>query len=173
MNQLSDEYLMEKVKLGHIDYMSELFKRYNNQILNYLYKSTGKLEDSQDLTQIVFIRLIKYRTSFNKSKSFKPWLYHIARNEINRHYQSKKDNILFVETPDIISNDLPDYEQDEKLYKCINMLSDEYKDLIVLSKFQGLKYKEMAELFSTTEASIKNKIFRALEKLRKIYFETE
>ena len=60
-----------------------------------------------------------------------------------------------------------------QLYKCINMLSDEYKDLIVLSKFQGLQYKEIAEIFSTTEASIKNKIFRALEKLRKIYFDAE
>ena len=116
MNQLSDEYLMEKVKLGNIDYMSELFKRYNNQILNYFYKSTGILEDSQDLTQTVFIRLLKYRTSFDKSRNFKPWLYQIAKNEINRHYLSKKDNILLIETSDIESSDLPGYDQDEKLY---------------------------------------------------------
>jgi DNA-directed RNA polymerase specialized sigma24 family protein len=45
--------------------------------------------------------------------------------------------------------------------------------LIVLSKFQGLKYKEIADMFSTSEASIKNKVFRALNKLRTIYFETE
>jgi RNA polymerase sigma factor (sigma-70 family) len=178
MNELSDEYLMEKVKLGNIDYMSELFKRYNKQILNYFYKSTGKLEDSQDLTQMVFLRILEYRTSFDKSKCFKPWMYHVAKNVINRHYQFKKDNVLFVETPDNVSNslsqyDLPDHSQDEKLYKSINKLSDEYKDLIILSKFQGLKYKEIAEIFSTTEASIKNKIFRALDKLRKVYFETE
>ncbi|MBA7542827.1 RNA polymerase sigma factor YlaC [subsurface metagenome] len=174
VNHLSDEYLMEKVKSGSLDYMSELFQRYNNQILNYIYRLSGNLEDSQDLTQTVFLRLLKYRKSFNQSKSFKSWMYQVAKNVINSHYQAKKVNILHVEIPNHeTDNDLSDDIQDEKLYKSIDKLSDEYKELIVLSKFQGLKYKEIAEILSTTEASIKNKIFRAFDRLRKVYFETE
>lgn len=174
MNHLSDEYIMEKVKSGNIDYMSEIFNRYNNQILNYFFRSSGNLEDSQDLTQSVFLRLLKYRKSFNQSKSFKSWIYGVSRNMLNTHYQSKK---VVTENTEIINNlsdsNIGDSENDLRLYYSMNLLSDDYKELIILSKFQGLKYKEIAEIYSTTEAAIKNKIFRALDKLRKIYFETE
>jgi RNA polymerase sigma factor (sigma-70 family) len=174
VNHLSDEYIMEKVKSGNIDYMTEIFNRYNNQILNYFFRLSGNLEDSQDLTQSVFLRLIKYRKSFNKSKSFKSWIYSVSRNILNTHYQSKVIKIEYSE----INNQLPDEsiindENDLKLYQSINKLSDEYKELIVLSKFQGLKYKEIAEIDSTTEASVKNKVFRALDKLRTVFFENE
>ena len=174
MNHLSDEYIMEKVKSGNIDYMTEIFNRYNNQILNYFFQLSRNLEDSQDLTQTVFLRLLKYRTSFNQSQSFKSWIYRVSKNVLNNYYQSNKvksDNSeILNQLPD---TSLSDGENDIKLYHSISMLSGEYKELIVLSKFQGLKYKEIADMFSTTEASIKNKIFRALDKLREIYFETE
>nr|NHJ87312.1 hypothetical protein [Asgard group archaeon] len=95
-------------------------------------------------------------------------------NMLNTHYQSKK---VVTENTEIINNlsdsNIGDSENDLRLYHSMNLLSDDYKELIILSKFQGLKYKEIAEIYSTTEAAIKNKIFRALDKLRKIYFETE
>lgn len=165
---------MEKVKSGNLDYMSEIFNRYNNQILNYFFRLSGNLEDSQDLTQSVFLRLLKYRKSFNQSKSFKSWIYGVSRNMLKSHYQSKK---VVTENTKIIDNladsKVTNSENDLRLYQSMDLLPNDYKELIILSKFQGLKYKEIAEIRSTTEASIKNKIFRALDKLRKIYFETE
>jgi RNA polymerase sigma-70 factor (ECF subfamily) len=126
------------------------------------------------LTQTVFLRLLKYKTSFSQSQSFKSWIYGVSRNVLNSHFQAKKvylqNLVIYSQLPD---NEKSESENDEKLYRTINMLPDDYKELIVLSKFQGLKYKEIAEMFSTTESSIKNKIFRALDKLRDIYFRTE
>jgi len=173
VNQLSDEYIMEKVKSGNIEYMTEIFNRYNNQILNYFFRLSGNLEDSQDLTQSVFLRILKYRKSFNQSKSFKSWIYGVSRNIMNSHFQSRVINTEYSEINQLQESSNSDDENDLKLYKAINMLNDEYKELIILSKFQGLKYKEIAEMFSTTEASIKNKVFRALDKLRTLFFENE
>lgn len=173
MNQLSDEYIMEKVKSGNIDYMTELFNRYNSQILNYFFRLSGNLEDSQDLTQSVFLRILKYRKSFNQSKSFKSWIYGVSRNIMNSHFQTRVINTEYTEINQLQESSNSDDENDLKLYKVINMLNDEYKELIILSKFQGLKYKEIAEILSTTEASIKNKVFRALDKLRTLFFENE
>ena len=173
VNQLSDEYIMEKVKSGNIDYMTEIFNRYHNQILNYFFRLLGNLEDSQDLTQSVFLRILKYRKSFNQTKSFKSWIYSVSRNILNSHYQSKVISTEYTEVNHSTESSISDDETDLKLYQSINMLNDEYKELIILSKFQGLKYKEIAEMCLTTEASIKNKVFRALDKLRRIYFENE
>ena len=173
MNQLSDEYIMGKVKSGNIDYMTELFNRYNKQILNYFFRLSGNFEDSQDLTQTVFIRILKYRKSYNQSKSFRSWIYSVSKNILNSHFQSKVVNTELSDFNHLQEPDKSDDENDLKLYQSINLLNYEYKELIILSKFQGLKYKEIAEMYSTTEASIKNKVFRALDKLRTIYFENE
>ena len=178
MNEFSDEILMFKVKSGDLDYMTRLFNKYNNQILNYFFYLTGKIEDSQDLTQEVFLRLIKYRKSFNQQKNFKSWLYQTAKNTLINYSNSKQhntiefDNLNYHETLQSEIN-LNHSNEDHLLYESISKLPFEYKEIIVLSKFQGLKYKQIAELFSTTEASIKNKMLRALNKLREIYFKTE
>jgi len=178
VKELSDEILMYKVKLDNLDYMTQLFNKYNNQILNYFFYLTGKMEDSQDLSQEVFLRLIKYRKSFNQQKSFKPWLYQIAKNTLINYSNAKKhnvidfDNINFKETIHL-ENDNNHSKEDNLLYESISKLPFEYKEIIVLNKFQGLKYKQIAEIFLTTEASIKNKMLRALIKLREIYFKTE
>lgn len=153
--------------------MTELFNRYNNQILNYFFRLSGNFEDSQDLTQSVFIRILKYRKSYNQSKSFKSWIYSVSRNILNSHFQSKVINTELSDSHQFHESNYSDDENDLKLYQSINMLNDEYKELIILSKFQGLKYKEIAEMYSTTEASIKNKVFRALDKLRTIFFKNE
>jgi RNA polymerase sigma factor (sigma-70 family) len=178
VNELSDEILMYKVKLDNLDYMTQLFNKYNNLILNYFFYLTGKKEDSRDLTQEVFLRLIKYRKSFNRQKSFKPWLYQIAKNILINYSKTKQNktidfnNINYHEIIQL-ENDCDNSRKDNLLYKSISKLPFEYREIIVLSKFQGLKYRQIAELFSTTEASIKNKILRAMYKLREIYFKTE
>ncbi|UCH14837.1 MAG: sigma-70 family RNA polymerase sigma factor [Bacteroidales bacterium] len=169
---------MYKVKSGDLDSMTHIFNKYNNRILNYFFFLTGKIEDSQDLTQEVFLRLIKYRKSFNRQKNFKSWLYHTAKNILINYSNSKHnktiefDNLNYSETiqSEIINNSS---SEDQILYESISKLPFEYKEIIVLSKFQGLKYKQIAVLFSTTEASIKNKMLRALNKLREIYFKTD
>ncbi len=169
---------MYKVRLNNLDCMTQLFNKYNNQILNYFFYFTGKKEDSKDLTQEVFLRLIKYRKAFNPRKSFKPWLYKIAKNTLVNYSRSKHHNVTDINN--INYREIIQFEdgnninnEDKLLYWSILKLPLEYKEIIILGKFQGLKYKQIAELFSTTEASIKNKMLRALNKLREIYFKTE
>ncbi len=169
---------MYKVRLNNFDCMTQLFNKYNNQILNYFFYFTGRKEDSKDLTQEVFLRLIKYRKAFNPRKSFKPWLYKIAKNTLVNYFGSKHHNVTDINN--INYQEIIQFEdgnninnEDKLLYYSISKLPFEYKEIIILGKFQGLKYKQIAELFSTTEASIKNKMLRALNKLREIYFKTE
>lgn len=174
MNHLSDEIIMENVKLGNIENMTELFYRYNNQVLSYFIQLSGNIEDSKDLTQTVFLRILKYRKSFNSSMSFKAWIYSVSKNVLNNYWQSKKPETDRLEAIGQIEDiKYTASESDIKLYKSLDKLSDEYKELIVLSKFQGLKYKEIADIFSTTEAFVKNKVYRALNNLRILFFEND
>ena len=79
-----------------------------------------------------------------------------------------------------ISDHIPDPEEaksmDEKeelLHQCLNKLSEEDRELLVLTRFQHMKYEEVALIMETTVANIKVKVHRAIGKLRQYYFELD
>lgn len=176
MKNKTDEYLVSEIASGNLDYSTELFDRYHKQLLNYFYRSTRNLHDSKDLTQDVFIKVLKYAQSFKKETSFKHWLFKIAKNLLNTYYSTNSESRISVEISDYniereAYNDCQ-ANDDETLFSAISKLPEEYRELIILSRFSKFKYSEIAEMFQTTEASIKNKLYRALMKLREIYFES-
>jgi RNA polymerase sigma factor (sigma-70 family) len=177
VKELSDEILMEKVITGNLDFMKSLYERYANQILNYFFRLTRNYEDSQDLVQNVFLRIMQYRKAFNQNRIFKSWIFQIARNVFNNYYTGKKETIRNVENFDEQSFEydegLKQVNDDETLFRSISKLPKDYQELIVLSKFNKLKYKEIAEIYETTEASVKNKLYRAMDNLRVLYLKNE
>jgi RNA polymerase sigma factor (sigma-70 family) len=135
---------------------------------------------AEDLTQNVFLRLIKYRTSYRDGNRFQSWIYQVARNVFSDHYQATKNKFSDFVDVDKISDHMSDHdesgEQDEKeqlLHRSMAKLSDEQRELLVLTRFQQLKYEEVAAIMDTTVANIKVKVHRAIIKLREYYFEIE
>ncbi len=176
MENLSDEYIMEKVKQGNLDYLAIIFDRYNNQVLNYFFRMSHDYENSRDLTQSLFFRLIKYKKSFKQSMTFKNWLFIMAKNILIDYFNKKYKNIVNQEyiLKEIYNNKKDDQEEkDKSLFAAISKLPLEYKELIILSKFCKYKNDELAEIYDSSIASIKNKLYRALIKLKEIYFETD
>src|SRR5687768_15637647 len=79
--QLADEKIMIKVKSGQLSELTELFDRYHVPLYNFFLKLTADREKSQDLTQNLFYRVIRYRDTYDTEKgSFKSWIYQMARN---------------------------------------------------------------------------------------------
>jgi RNA polymerase sigma-70 factor (ECF subfamily) len=172
----TDENLISEIASGKLDYSKELFDRYHKQLLNYFYRSTRNLHDSKDLTQEVFIKVLKYAHTFKNGTSFKHWLFKIAKNLLKTYYTTKSKNRKGIEIAELNisdeANSVCPANEDETLFCAISKLPDEYRELIILSRFSRFKYSEIAEMFQTTEASIKNKLYRALMKLREIFFES-
>ncbi|MFC2136925.1 RNA polymerase sigma factor [Bacteroidota bacterium] len=175
MEKLSDEYIMEKVKQGNLDYLSILFERYNNQVLNYFFRMSSNYEDSRDLAQSLFFRILKYKKSFRQNMVFKYWLYKMAKNIFNDYFNKKQkyfNNPIYISVKQHSDyNDSDHVEKDRLLFTAISKLPTEYMELVILSKFCKYKNVELAEIYDTTIASIKNKLYRALIKLKELYFE--
>lgn len=167
---------MYQVHDGHLDSLSILYDRYQSSLYGYFTGMTQDRDLSADLVQNVFYRLLKYRTQF-KGGSFKTWMFHIARNVLNDQYKRKYRDI---------SSSMDEYKdrlQDEKyadhdlhlredvlqLHKAMAALSDEKREILLLSKYQDKNYKEIAELLGTTEGNVKVKVFRALHDLKELY----
>ncbi|HEY0655548.1 MAG TPA: sigma-70 family RNA polymerase sigma factor [Chryseosolibacter sp.] len=177
---MTDETIMEAVKRGELQQATLLFERYNKRIFNFLARMTMDRELAEDLTQNVFLRIIKYRNSYREGNKFQSWIYQVARNVFSDHYQAHKNRFSnFVDVEKISDHmaDRAEYdEQDEKekiLQRSLAKLNEEQRELLVLTRFQQMKYEEVAAIMDTTVANIKVKVHRAILKLRELYFEME
>ncbi len=177
---MTDEAIMEAVKDGDLQQMSLLFDRYHKRIFNFLARMTMDREMAEDLTQNVFLRLIKYRTSYRHGLKFQSWIYQVSRNVFSDHYQANKNkssNFIDIEkVSDRVADrneTIDQNEREEILHRSLAMLDEEQREVLVLTRFQQLKYEEVAVIMETTVANIKVKVHRAIGKLREHYFELE
>ncbi|GAB5474862.1 MAG: sigma-70 family RNA polymerase sigma factor [Maribacter sp.] len=172
MEQLTDEILMAKVAQGNLDILKILFNRHHKHVFNFLHKMCGDKMLSEDLTQEVFYKLMKYRSSYNNGK-FISWLFTIARNSMNTHFRRVSKNYEDLDTIDyklvIQEEEKEDYSD---LHLAINKLDPSDRELVILNRFQEIKYEELAQIVGSTPGAVKTKVSRALKKLKTIYIES-
>ena len=170
---------MDQVAKGNLDQLAPLFERYKRQLYNYFVKMTLDADLSEDLIQTLFMRVIKYKKSYNSSYSFKSWIYRIARNVFNDHYQKKKsysDSFSLENVTEDISIAEESQELQEKeqiLMKAMAQLPEDKRELLILSKFQGMKYEQIAKIREVSVGAIKVQVHRTLNQLKEIYFKHE
>jgi RNA polymerase sigma-70 factor (ECF subfamily) len=176
---MTDETIMIAVRNGDLNSASVLFDRYNKRIFNFLASMTSDRSAAEDLAQNVFLRMIKYRNSFKDESRFQPWIYQIARNVFSDYYNTQKTRANNIDV-ERISDHIADHdesggleEKEQLLHACMARLKDEDRELLVLTRFQHLKYEEVAMIMETTVANVKVRVHRAIGKLREYYFELD
>lgn len=174
---MSDEQLMLDLQLGNFEAAALLFERWKRPLFNFFYRMTNKRTESEDFTQMVFERLIKYRSTYTKGMSFKTWLFQMARNVSYTAYQKQeKRRTVYAEWKSGVAMEAPRIdrklekeEEKKRLWLALDRLPSAQKEIILLSKFQKIPYKEIGELFKCTEGAVKVKVHRALAKLKTEY----
>jgi RNA polymerase sigma factor (sigma-70 family) len=177
---LDDNTLMAGVIAGEIENMGLLYERYKRPLYAYFFKlTTGDKHASEDLVHTVFYRAIRYKTSFRCEGSFASWLFTIAHNAGIDHNRKRnrigdyRTEIQATYNPHYEQNDFERNEEHKTLESAMMRLKPEERELLILSKIDDLKYREIAGIFNTSESNIKIKIFRALRKLRDFYLKIE
>lgn len=174
--QLSDEILMRKLALGDKKSAGVLYDRYYKNVYGYFFRMTKNADTSRDLTQNVFVKILKYSHSWKVDKTFAYWLFRIARNILidyfneNRKFNSEENYQEVAEFDLEESLQVQDTkEKFELLLDAMSQLPPAYREMIELNRFQGFSYKEIANTISSTENAVKVKTFRAIQKLKEIY----
>jgi len=174
--EIPDEIIMARVKNGNLAEMSVLFERYHLRLYNFFLKLTRNKDISQDLTQNLFYRMIKYKNSYRTDLSLKSWIYQMARNlHIDYCIDEKRSEELFLKTdsyPVEVVNDNNSFKEEdyERLEDAFSYLTPSQKELIILSRYQGLKYEEISEIINQSVPAIKVAMHRAIKQLRIYYF---
>jgi len=127
---------------------------------------------SEDITQDVFYKLMKYRSSYNGG-NFVSWMFTIARNNLKTHYRRNATDhddlgVLEYRLTESYNEKNEDYSH---LQIALNKLDASDRELLILNRFQEVKYAELAVIVGSTPGAVKTKVSRALKKLKSIYFE--
>ena len=181
-NLAADNMLMTAVRDGDVPQMGVLFERHHRMLFNFFLRMTGSRNLSEDLVQDVFFRMLKYRHTYEAENNFMAWMYQIARNA---HLDQTKKRRLEV-VPDSSAEERaaqmptrdpdPQQELEEKegihlLRRALAKLPFEKREILILSRFQNLKYDEIAAILDIEVGAVKVRVYRAVRELSEIFFE--
>lgn len=160
--------LVRDAKKGSADSFGELYEIYANDMYRFAYYYLGSSDYAQDaVSECVIIAFQKIGT-LRKADSFKPWLFKILHNCCNKALREKMVSMQNVEYSSLIN--LTAKEQDENeiisLKNALSRLSDEEKEIIILYYCSGYSSKEIGEIMSLNNSTVRSKIMRAGEKMR-------
>ncbi|HET7433362.1 MAG TPA: RNA polymerase sigma factor [Thermoanaerobaculia bacterium] len=176
MKHLSDQELMALVQAGDYSPASEIYDRYSSRIYNFALRFLKNSEAAEDATQEVFVKMIKHANQFHGDAKLSTWLFSITANWC-RDYLRKSDNkakesddvLVTLPGPSELSPDraLEAREDRDRVQRALLMLTPEQREAILLSRYQGLSYAEIAQISGCSEGAVKTRVFRAMETLKK------
>ncbi|WP_128546209.1 RNA polymerase sigma factor [Larkinella soli] len=173
---------MTQVRDGNLEKMGLLFERYHRPLFGFLYHMTGQADASEDLVQNVFYRMLKYRHTFTGEGEFRTWMYHLARNVLADHVRKAKPSARHYDLADFVDRIGGGAPADERMQKeqelaslhdALRKLSPDHREILILSRFQELKYEEIARILNLTEGAVKVRVHRAMNELKTLFLKRQ
>jgi RNA polymerase sigma factor (sigma-70 family) len=178
-----DNLLIERVLAGETDAFEQIVTRYQKRVYSLCYRMTGNEQDAYDLSQEAFLRVYNNLKSFKGDSSLSTWIYRISSNICIDHLRRSKKARIISLTPayeeESSEIDLPDdtyspevnyskQELAEAIGSAINRLSSDHRQIIILRDINQLSYDEIGRVLDLEPGTVKSRIFRARDNLRRI-----
>jgi RNA polymerase sigma-70 factor (ECF subfamily) len=191
VENMADEDLMKLCQEGDEGAFGVLFQRYEGQALSFIHRLIGDQSRTEALGQEAFLRIFKDAKSYQYPRSFTTWFYTIVRNlcknELrwrsrhptvsieenvdhsdrgNSEHGARIGDFLQSEGVDPLSG-LVGREMTQRLEHALRQLPDLEREILILNRFQGLKYREISEVVGVPISTVRARIYAALERLRR------
>jgi len=170
----SDEALMARFCQGEAPAFDALFQRYAPAIHGYLGRLTGSPSSADDLVQLTFLSLVRARGRYQAGARVKPWLYAIATNAARdwlRRQHRPEELTPEGELPTTVPVDGPgprDVGLEREVQRALAQLPEGQRIPIVMHRFEGMGFAEIAEALGLTESAVKVRAHRGYARLREL-----
>ncbi|MEW6104226.1 MAG: sigma-70 family RNA polymerase sigma factor [bacterium] len=163
-----EQFLIQKIVDRDEDAFEQLVKEYRHSVLNTIYRYIGDSAEAQDIAQEVFIKVWQHAKNFRGESRFSTWLYRIVVNQCLNYRAKKRESLPILENTISSNSDVSFEDEEEKvaIKKAVNELPERQRIALILSKFEGKSYKEIAQIMKVSLSSVESLIFRARENLR-------
>ncbi len=149
--------------------LDRVWDQYSHRLKSFIRSRVADEAETEDILQEVFIRVHRHlccQTDWNKPDS---WFYQIARNLIIDHYRRRRELVELSDAlpaePDLPDND-PEAELALSLKDMVDELPEPYRQALLLTEYQGLSQKQLAESQGLSLSGAKSRVQRARDKLR-------
>jgi RNA polymerase sigma-70 factor (ECF subfamily) len=177
-----DQELLDRCLAGEDSAWEALLKAYTRKIYNLCYRFTGRVEEAEDVTQEVFIKVFQTLKSYHAVQgSFATWLNRVARNHLVDHYRrARKDRVtssLEDELPEAEQKPSPHMEptgqvesreRREVLQLALDKLSPDLREAVILRDLHDLDYEEIAQVLRVPQGTVKSRINRGRLELGRV-----
>jgi RNA polymerase sigma-70 factor (ECF subfamily) len=181
----ADVALVERLQAGTEEAYEELINLFQQPVYNLVYRLLSDPGDSCDVVQEVFLKIFRNIGNFRAQSSLKTWVYRIALNEAHnrrRWFTRHKRHEIDLDRDDdhtrSLQDTLPDAgfspfdlmlgsETQERIEEAIQKLSPNFREAVVLRDIEELSYEEIAEILNISMGTVKSRILRGREALRK------
>jgi RNA polymerase sigma-70 factor (ECF subfamily) len=168
----ADGALIAAVAAGDADAFEELVRKYERPVLSTIYRYVGDRVVAEDVAQEVFLKVWRRAKSFKGRSSFYTWLYRIAVNQC-LNFREKRRRRRAEPLDEGVADGRPgpaeSYEKEAKsrlVRAAIDELPGKQRMALILSKFEGRSYKEIAQMMGASLASVESLLFRAKRNLK-------
>ncbi len=177
-----DQVLIKKTLKGEKKAFEELMRKYEKKIFSFVIRMVRNEEVAIDLTQDFFIKIFTVLDKYNFEFKFSTWAYRICYNLVIDHIRKNQSPVNSLDDDSISSKEMLSSEnvirhdgfnnlsqEETRLYiwQMVENIPAKFRELILLRYIQELKYEEIAEITELPVGTIKNRIFKAKEILKK------
>ena len=181
----TDEELLLDLRGGNSDALAALVARWEQPLFRFVFRMLERREESRDICQETFVRVLRNASSFREGARFSTWMYQIALNLCRDHERRRRrwsfllaeapvspDGAASLESTAAASDDaspssaLERQEVRRAVQAALLGLSAEHREVLVLKEYEGMKFREIAELLGCPESTVKSRMYHALSQLK-------
>lgn len=173
MNKQKDQDYRDSIRRKELEAIEKVFSLYGNRLFRAAYLLCGNESDSRDLVQETFLQALKSIKKFKAKSTFYTWIYGILLNVFRNHARKKR----FLPLSSEVSRNNPDstvrvesrLDQERvfsSIYELIQSLSSVHREVLILRYYEDMKIKEIAEITSVSQGTVKSRLYYATSFLR-------
>jgi RNA polymerase sigma-70 factor (ECF subfamily) len=174
--QPTDEKLMLDIRKGDLEAFEVLYDRYQKRLFHFILRFAREKSLAEDILQETFIRVLRAGKSYRKGSRFSTYIFTIARNLCLDALKSWERRHLLLSQEDEIERAADKSKGPDKILEetgtakiiqsAIEALPADQREVLILSKYSGLAYDEIARIVNSTPTAVKQKAYRAMQSLK-------
>ena len=180
-----DVQLMLRFQKGDMEAFQQLFNKFSPSVVNFAFRFVGSRDRAEELAQEVFLQVYRWQDRYEPKAKFSTWLFKIANNHCLNEVRKGEYKVVresLDSQPDDERGerewDLPDTnprkgdeilaakQVADKIQSILQRLPASQRSALMMSRWEGFSYQEVAEVLGTTEKAVKSLVFRATQSLR-------
>jgi RNA polymerase sigma-70 factor (ECF subfamily) len=170
-SELTDKRLCELIKESDEKALKDLFYRYSDQLRLFCFRRTQSQDLASDIVQEVFMRLWQNRDTLDQNLSIKAYLYRCSQNNLIDYFRKKNTQQKFLEgnpSTNLYTQIDETFDVEESIRDALQKLPVELRIVFLMSRFDGLKNKEIAESLEISIKTVESRMTKALKHLHKL-----